>query len=112
MKRYGGRTADTALVELLLTMEAEKRLTLVDVARVLDVSRDVVQNIVLGRSHSHVIKPDRSGQTRRTPAQRALIESKLREGCSIAQLAELTEEQIGKRLTHQDVYYYKSKLGL
>lgn len=109
---YGGRSWDQDLVSELLLMEAEKRLMLVDVARILDVGRDVVQNMVLRRSHHHLSEQPRVGQTKRTLVQRAVIEGKIKEGWSVAQINTLPVSEIGKPLTHQDAYYYKKKLGM
>lgn len=109
---YGGRTWDSDLVQLLFTMEAEMKITLTDVARILDVGRDVIQNMALGRSHGHMQLPYREAQPRRSPQQKAVIEEKLRMGWSVAMINELGVAVLGKPLTHQDAYYYKSKLGL
>jgi hypothetical protein len=109
---YGGRTWDRELMNLLFVMEAEKKITLKDVARILDVSYDVVQNIVLRRSHSYIELPARKAQVHRSPQQKEVITEKIKLGWSVAQINELDVSLIGKPLTHQDAYYYKSKLGM
>lgn len=108
---FGGRSWDSDLVELLLTMERERKLTQVDVARILDVSRDTVQNIVLGRVRSAEFEPvlaDRVKQAKRTPPQKERILQCVRAGWTRDAINQLELAEIGKPLTHQDMYYYKT----
>lgn len=106
-KWYGGRTWDTELVELLLVMEAEGRLMVVDVARILAVSEDVVQNILRGRGRSHVTVPERKKQKRRSKIQQAAIMALILEGKNTAEI----NEALGETLTAQHIHYYRKKIG-
>jgi hypothetical protein len=102
---HGGRTWDTELVTLLLTMEAERRITIKDLARILDVPRHTAHNLVHGHCQKAVERPARLRAKRRSPAQKAVIVALVQEGLN----ADAINAKLGETLTPQDVYYYRLK---
>jgi len=102
---FGGRTWDERLVQSVLRLEAEKRITLEEAAELLDVSRHTVQNLVLGRTRDYVNLPKRNKQKRRSYERKQEILSLVREGKNAKEINEL----LGETLTPQAVYYYKSR---
>jgi hypothetical protein len=103
---YGGRTWDDDLVQILGAMHREKLLRLKDVARILGVSVDSLpatierNDVELGKGN------------RRSLQQTELIRQLVKEGKSRHEINALGHEHIGRSLTAQDHYYFKTSLGI
>jgi len=104
---FGGRTWDTDLVETVLRMEADKRITVVEAAELLGVSRHTVQNILLGRTRTYITTPPRKKQKRRTEQRKNEIMYLALEGKNAREINDI----LGEDLTPQALYYYKVKAG-
>lgn len=96
---HGGRSWDASLVEVLLHLESEGRIRLVDVAKILAVSDDVVRRLVRASSRPREL----TKQTRRSPVLREQILGLLAEGCGLSEI----NDRLGENLSHQDLYYYR-----
>lgn len=99
---YAGRTGDVALVQVCVDLLNERRLQLVDVARLLDCSESVAFNLMRGRTGAHALTDQQPGKKRRTIARKEQIYALIREGRSRAEVNALLSET----LSAQDFYYY------
>ena len=102
---YGGRTSDTALVEVCLKIHQENKITTVDVARLLDCSESVAFNIVRGRTHNHIQIEREETKKKRTPLKKKQIVDLITSGKTREEVNSLLQEE----LTAQEFYYYKCK---
>lgn len=104
---YGGRTTDERLLRVGMEFYREGKLTIVDLARVWDCTRDVAANIVHGDTKRDV--PDElvvERKKKRSPERKAAILKLVGEGKGFKEINEL----LGETLTAQDVYYYRTCL--
>ena len=105
---YGGRTADSELVAVCVSLVHERKIEVKDVARLLGCSDTVASNLVTGRSQASTTGEVRTEKrSRRTPSRRAEITALIREG----KTREEVNETLGEDLTHQAFYYYRTKAG-
>ena len=99
---YGGRTADTALVQVCLDLFNEARLQIVDVARLLDCTESVAFNLMRGRTGTHTLVDQRPAKTRRSLERKAQIYALITEGRTRAEV----NAALSETLSAQDFYYY------
>jgi hypothetical protein len=99
---YGGRTADTALVQVCLDLFNETRLQIVDVARLLDCTESVAFNLMRGRTGAHTLVDQRPAKVRRSLERKAQICALIAEGRTRVEV----NATLSEMLSAQDFYYY------
>ena len=98
---------DDRLVGVGLEFYFEDKLSINDLGRLWDCSREVATAVVKGKTWKHVPRPEApKKQKRRSATRRKEILALLGEGKSRAEV----NEALGETLTCQDIYYYRSKL--
>jgi hypothetical protein len=103
---YGGRTWDDDLIRILGEMHQEKLLRLQDVARILGVTVSRLPASIT-RNEVELAKGER-----RSIQHTELIRSLVKEGKTIKEINALDPALIGRPLTHQDFYYFKTSLNM
>jgi hypothetical protein len=97
---------DERLVRVGLDFHAERKLTVVDLARLWDVSIPVATGVVVGSTWSHLGRPAPvSRKHRRTPAQVAQLRAWAEERLTTAQINERLP--VEEHVTPQEVYYFR-----
>lgn len=104
---YQGYTCDPYLIQVGLEFLKERKLTINDLSRMWNCTRDVASNIAGGETRvvAGYVPPQRQGK--RTTAEKDKILALVAEGLN----AEQINHRLGATLTAQDVYYYKTKVS-
>jgi tRNA1(Val) A37 N6-methylase TrmN6 len=103
---YEGRTGDTELVRVCIGLHRDNKLTIADIAKILDCSVSVASNILHG---DNKILPDEQRvpvRSKRTETRKAEIKRLVKQGKSRAEVNTILKEN----LTAQDFYYYKEAI--
>lgn len=100
---YQGRTSDLELVQVCIDLFLEKKLTQVDISRILGCTEAVAGNLLHGRTLSTELERQPPAKAYRTPSRKAEI----RELIKVGRGRDEVNRELGEQLTPQEFYYYK-----
>lgn len=102
---YTGYTGDDYLLETALQFWGDEKLSVQDLSLLWRCSVDIAHNIVHGKTHKHVKRPEKQPKRYRTAKREEHIMSLVRQGKN----ARAINAELGETLSAQDVYYRKMK---